>query len=211
MAYDCEGDHPFDWSHRDRSDEENDPINYERFYRGIGELARDALRFLSLDADDMVENEDGWAPADTTSLELLFEIDWLGALMAPPETVPLDGRLEANELVRALHDALPFTEGERWWLLTDALNERRSREPEPHDLDPVREAEAEIMTHGRHHPVNGHDLLQRFRSWRRCCGEYEEGDGLASACDALAGLATLFRPDLDLPDDYLATRRDGGE
>lgn len=150
---------------------------------------------------------------DTAAIEALFNIDWLGSLMVPPEVTPLDSRLEANDALRSLRNALPFTDAERWWLLTDTLKNpmRDESRPERHDahyFDSVREAETTVVTHGSSQTVNGHDLLQRFRAWRRERGEYEGGEGLAQARESLADLMRLFRPDIELPEEYRAIADD---
>jgi hypothetical protein len=188
-----------DWSDGERFDDETG-LEYAAFHRTVGELAYKALESLSVDLEAPdTGNRQVWAAADVDALSSLYEIDWLGSLMVPPESTPLDNRTQANDLLRSLRNALPFTDAERWWFLTEALGEAQLSSADRYDesyLDPVRQKTTTLITGGVQREVSGEDLLQRFWSWRRQIGDYSAGEGLHQARDSLSGLIELLTPDV---------------
>lgn len=188
-----------DWSHGEYIDE--DDINYEQFHRSVGDLSYKALRSLSVDLESLTADKHGWTAADIDAIAYLYEIDWLGSLMVPPAATPLDNRTRANDLFRSLRNALPFTDAERWWLLTEALGEAQQSGVNKYDegyLDIVRDRETTIVTNGIRRAASGGELLHRFWLWRRQAGEYSTGEGLGQARESLAGLVDLLTPDIGL-------------
>ncbi|HEX7245085.1 MAG TPA: hypothetical protein VF245_05915 [Solirubrobacterales bacterium] len=184
-----------DWSDGERFDDEAG-LDYAALHLTVGELAHRALEPLSVDVD---KDEHAWTRADVDALSNLFEIDWLGSLMVPPASTSLDNRTEANDLLRSLRNALPFADAERWWLLTEVLQDASWSSADKYAsgyLDFARKQTTTLITGGIKREIDGGDLLERFWCWRRQTGDYAGGEGLCQANDALRGLVELLTPDL---------------
>lgn len=201
-----------DWSFDVEGIDEGENYEYDRIYLEVGAFANKALDALCIELGRLPSDERGWTKADSYALSDLAEVEVLVETMIPPESTPLDNRQLANQHVRSLRNALPFSGAERWWLLRNRFAEIRQSDFGPADkeyTDPIKTAADELVSEGLHQVVRGQVLLGKFWSWRREVGEYSGGEGLADARESLAGIVELFRPDLDLPDTYKAAQQSG--
>lgn len=108
------------------------------------------------------------------------------------EEMPLDFHLDH------VYQALPFSEGERHWLVQ--LFEAGVQGDENGAKVIVKEANwAEcVMEAGQMRPLDGRDLLDRWWAWRRGVFEFEDGTALNIACKGLSGIADITLPRMRL-------------
>lgn len=200
----------FDWAHNpdyDPSDTFGEAIHKE-----LGGIAHRLLDSLSHDVTTLEADVYGWTKADGEAIADTQQADSLARLVVPPKTVPDMVRVDFMELMVEFRTALPFTEAERAWLLDgNGFPTTRFTVWDGPWQEIARQSEAEVMSAGIRRVIHGRDLLQRWWSWRRETGEYEEQGSLEQAREALGGLIALVSPELGLPESYVALRAARGD
>jgi hypothetical protein len=199
--------HESDWSFDETGDDVD--IEYDRYDKIVGGIARRSLDALSRDLTSLESDEWGWTSADYRGLHGVYEVDWLGRLLVPPSTTPLVNRIRFNDHMASLRAAIPVSEAERKWLF-DGSDDRQLGQyrglSDPHSLEIARDSEASLVSAGVIRVVHGRDLLQRWWSWRRETGEYADQGSLDQARSALKGVIGLLAPELGLPEALVELR-----
>lgn len=93
------------------------------------------------------------------------------------------------------HAALPFSEGERYWLL--AADRRFSKQ----DTDLVAgllASHTTIVSAGIRQPLHGRDLVRRWAAWRRETDEFAGQGSLDEAHTVLRSIAAQLLPEQEL-------------
>lgn len=94
-----------------------------------------------------------------------------------------------------VHAALPFTEGERHWLIHlfgDGGGDLD--QPERSIRKAARETHPMVWSAGHRQPVVGQDLLNHWYAWRRDIFEFEGEGSREAACRALLGVGEILVP-----------------
>ena len=159
---------------------------------------------------------DSWGQADTTGFTSWRSLECELQKLPLPEELDKDRqRLPFERLTAQLHSALPYSEGERHWLMNTEPPDPLLLLPVPLDNKTIVEVqsryheryfglEARIVSAGLIHVVSGRDLMRRWLSWRSETDEYTGQGSLDLARDALASLIKLVAPDEDIPRSYLS-------
>ena len=172
---------------------------------GIGDSGFDLLHYMCTERPngDMPQ----WQSKDTLAFAtwLSMEVDL--------QDMPLPVELEVADLLRPFHrqvekfhNAFPFSEAERSWMV------RLEAEPESKDavqppFEGFADLEEGIVSAGLRRVVTGRDLMRRWISWRRETDEYTGQGTMTYARDALAELIQLVAPDESLPESYTSLRK----
>jgi hypothetical protein len=202
-----------DWSYNPHPDAgPMEGKEYDEYDQTLGGITWELLNVLSEDVADYKVDGHDWTTLDDEGLVRAHDVDWLGRLLVPPATTPGENRIKYVELMASWHTALPFSEAERHWLWSE--NGAGAGTPglgSEEWMVTVRQSEARIVSAGISRIVRGRDLLQRWWAWRREIGEYAGQGSLDQAREAVVGLTALLKPDMGLPEPYLALRRSQGE
>jgi hypothetical protein len=107
----------------------------------------------------------------------------------------------ANELSRTVdlfHVALPFSEGERRWLLDYAMAFGFGRAPTGFELpDSISGTETTIISAGLRQVLKGRELVRRWAAWRRGVDEFAEQDTVDEARRHAIAIARRVLPKSD--------------
>jgi hypothetical protein len=169
------------------------------------EIGEWALKFLAELQDKPVISGSSSAEnrsfADRDAFEAFVELD-TGLRFV--EAAASTGGEEIGDLHRSfedLHVALPFTEGERRWMLWDYKNWQGR------GLVALKGQTVKIMDAGVTSVVSGDDVIRRWSAWRREQDEFAGQGGLELARRSLRDIASRVLTDDTWPDDYRHLRR----
>ncbi len=154
-----------------------------------------------------------WLPSDHVAfretIEFAYQAHEAQARLCMPEDVigsyegyPLEWHLDQ------VPRALPFSEGERHWLIDWFYVADGSGPQEDAAQVVAREAkQAAVMDAGQGRWLDGRGLLDRWWAWRRGVFEFEDSFALDIACKALSSIAdiTVPRMPLSLAAEWRAT------
>ncbi len=167
---------------------------------GLGGAAYDTLEELCEVPHWTEEKRWWWTLSDITTLHNWYNIEG----HRPAAQAEMGTEVEdLNEVLLRLHGAMPFDEVERDWLF-EAHDETQG----PNSITLIRRREATIVSGGLRRVVQGRDLIRRWWSWRRETDEFSGQGSLDQARDALRDLVVAHCDDPELPESYLALRRD---
>lgn len=98
--------------------------------------------------------------------------------------------------LESVHEALPFTEGERHWLIQTFYYPGGRGDlgrPESSIRDATR-TEPYVLSAGRQQSLDGQSLLDRWYAWRRDIFEFKGEGSRETACKALLGIGEILVP-----------------
>lgn len=114
------------------------------------------------------------------------ELDWIE---------PRDGMEAVSREVDLFHACLPFSEGERRWLLDFADSTKLA----PARLEKlIVGVEATITSNGLHQVVKGRELVRRWAAWRRETDEFAGQGTVGEAQQHIRKISQLLQPEHDL-------------
>jgi hypothetical protein len=186
-----------------------DPLanTHENAYADLGEEVGKWAHMLLEDlAEPLLESqrdELGWYSPEGDALSTLVSMEVvLPHIRATSEISP--GEMEVfNTQITTFHLALPLTEAERRWLREQTAIGAESR----HFEDTlVHAGDDEVIAEGRRVHLDGHDMLRRWRSWRREAAEYAGQGTLDLAREAVRSMVELLLPWEPLPESYRKLR-----
>jgi hypothetical protein len=183
----------------------NEEYGYDRIHEDMAGLSFSALEAFCTDIhlDERHPGELGWL--DVQALQSVDQIDTLAGFVSPPEKAGHEERHQVIEHIKALRGALPWSDGERDWLMSQSLDARIDPEAEDRNvafLEAIMDQTGQVVSGGKVEDIECAELLERFRQWRRQEGEYVDGAGLEQARTALAGLIGVLSPRLGLPAEF---------
>jgi hypothetical protein len=133
-----------------------------------------------------------WDEPERRSAEALMwlgEIEFLWPLVEVPIDVATPGGRQAFDARNSFHDALPFQDAERRWLVSRIREEHRSEETTEQLL---MTSEGQIMMAGVKRAISGRDLMRRWAAWLAQTDEFEGQDSLGQARTALAAVEQVM-------------------
>lgn len=209
------GEHHSDW-HTDEFDGcllPTEEFQYGEYHVDIAELGFKMLEALCTDIRVTGRHPERLDWLDRDALHSLVQIDALAraGFLVPPEKAGNEERHRFTDSLHALRTALPWSEGERRWLVGDAYFDASVNSCDAEDRNAtffanVADRREHLASEGKLTTVVGSELLERFRQWRREEGDYADGVGLERARTALASIITLLRPSIGLPAEFEETR-----
>jgi hypothetical protein len=136
-----------------------------------------------------------WDETDRRGFDYLYALHGDMDCIDPSWEMNGPGTGELTEPWHHLTAALPFSEGERYWMI-DAQHKHRRRHrdpgvPLPKSLITV---ETTVMSGGLRQAVRGRDLVRRWAAWRREADEFAGQGGLTTALFLLDHLAYELVP-----------------
>jgi hypothetical protein len=165
----------------------------------VGLEAQALLEALSQPLLESERDERGWYWPEGDALSLLVEVDWLVLHTRATGDVLTDEMDSFDTRLTAFRLALPLTEAERHWM------RRVEGAVDPHSRGfetEIGNAAEEIIYLGLRTRLDGHDMLRRWRAWRREYDEYAGQGTLDLAREALRGVVQLLLPGEPLPESY---------
>jgi hypothetical protein len=141
-----------------------------------------------------------WDDDDRRAFDRYGEFETDLALIEPHQTVSADARLKLARNVRRLNAALPFTEGERHWLLT-AWSYMTLQGIEV--ADGIVAARTSVVSAGRRQPLRGDELVRRWAAWRRERDEFKDQRTLSEATFVLRLIGEQLVPQDRWPNGYV--------
>jgi hypothetical protein len=142
-----------------------------------------------------------WLPSDHVAFrETIYFLDYAHEAQESVRT-PAGVRDSREDFplawhVDQAHIALPFSEGERLWLINHGVVSPQEDAAQA----VVSEAKYDdtVMDAGQTRPIDGRGLLDRWWAWRRGVFEFEDEISLDIACKALAGIVDITVPRMPL-------------
>jgi hypothetical protein len=116
---------------------------------------------------------------------------------------PAEGIYELLETVDRLHAALPFSEGERRWL----IDTKRGMREVPYAKRPkaLVGLEAIVTSNGLRQVVQGQELVRRWAAFRRSTDEFAHLGTVDEAIRHAQEIARRIQPNLPEPDETSST------
>lgn len=170
---------------------ERSPIQ-SQFGEPFGDVGTEIVYYAdelikSLSAEPKALGESGVMPGhDRRTLADWLGLEHLVPLVDVPCELEGDVRQRAHGALSAFHNALPFSEAERDWLVR--LYRHGAALTDETFPDIAEAYEDRIMSAGVTRVVSGRDLMRRWTAWRREADEFENQGALDQARKALQGL-----------------------
>jgi hypothetical protein len=140
---------------------------------------------------DLARTSETPESADDLGLEELSELELLRTRLRPEHFAAIgEPQDQLDDIWTVFHTALPFSEGERVWVVEKVRGVDRVDET----LDYVVVQEGEIVASGLRTRVSGRELMRRWIAWRHETDEYAGQGTLDVAREALAGLVVHLNP-----------------
>jgi hypothetical protein len=157
-----------------------------------------------------------WLPSDSRSFERTLDFARLASdaqghldvFTTDDSPEDMDGGTIATNL-DMLHTSLPFSEGERHWLIYTMFiasgwipHARHAHTA----VGKVRQRTSGTPDAGHFRPVRGTDLLDAWWAWRRDVFEFENSGMIDYAASALRGIASILVPNMPQVASYESMR-----
>jgi hypothetical protein len=131
----------------------------------------------------LLDEHPGWTDDDHKAFGHLMSLEDNLALLRPVDEVFDSNQIDLFDNLRRFHAALPFSEGERHWLI--AAERIEWPIAATGILEPIATMEDVIISTGVKTPVVGFELVRRWVAWRREAGAFAGQGSLDDARDAL--------------------------
>jgi hypothetical protein len=145
-----------------------------------------------------------WTESDRDTFDAYCELENSFNLVEPHADVDGSDVVALAHKVQHLNASLPFREGERLWLIEAERQVSRDGFDFPTGL---LTAEATVTSAGRHHVVQGHDLLRRWAAWRRETDEFAEQRTVQEAREHAQNIARQVLTSRDYDDELASLQR----